>query len=183
MCCITLPLDTLFQGRFSSPLPSGSLPAFEIASQTFCLRLCQDASLSLTAITAQLQPAKTPSEAKSFGRSHHFSYLSISHRYSAANPFFVWHCGLGRSQRSRVGSRKVAEQPRVSQVDQLSQLTPRWSYHHHHFKFPAPFQPSRAPHYMWVSHYSYLLYKYTVKQAFIHWQQSCNHWQTFISNQ
>lgn len=174
--------SSLFQGRFSSTLPSGSLPAFKIASQTFCLGLCQDASLSLTAITAQSQPAKTPNEARSRGHSHYFPYLSISHRPSAANPASVWHRGLGRSHRSRVGRSKVAEQPRVSQVDQLSQLTPRWS-HHHHFKFPAPFHPSRAPHCMWVSRYSYLLYKYTVKQASIHRQESYNHWQTFISTQ
>lgn len=111
--------SSLFQGRFSSTLPSGSLPAFEIASQTFCFGLCQDASLSLTAITAQSQPARTPNEARSSGRSHRFSYLSISHRHSAANPASVWHGGLGRSRRSRVGRSKVAEQPRVSQVDQL----------------------------------------------------------------
>ena len=118
LCCITLPLHSLFHRRFSSVLPPGSLPAFEIASETFCLELCQDASLSPTAITSQSQPAKTPLiEASSLRCIRRFSLLLINLHHSAANPSSVWHRGRGRSQRSRVARRKVAEQPRVSQVD------------------------------------------------------------------
>lgn len=80
----------------------------------------------------------------------------------------------GQKQSSRAAS-SVSSGPAF-------QLTPRWS-HHHHFKFPAPFCPSRAPRCMWVSCYSYLLYKYMVKPASIHRQQSYTHWQTFISTQ
>lgn len=148
---------SLFQRRFSSALPPGSLPAFEIASKTFCLGLCQDTSLSLTAITCQSHPAKTPlNEASSRRCIHVFSCLSIKLRHSAANPSSGWHGGLGGSQRSRVGRSKVAEQLRVSQVD-LS--CPAMSHRLHHFEFPTPSHFLRAS-YMRVKLYSNLLCKW-----------------------
>lgn len=81
-----------------------------------------------------------PNEARGLGRSRYFSYLSISLRYSAANPFSVWHRGLGGSQRSRGGRSKVAEQSGVSQEDQLSLLTPWWSHQHFNLLHLSTFQ-------------------------------------------
>lgn len=69
-------MHTLLQERYSSVAPQGSLPAFEIAFQTFCLGLWQDTSLLLTAITALVQPAGTPlNEAKSLGDIQRFSFF------------------------------------------------------------------------------------------------------------
>lgn len=81
---------SLFQRRFSSALPPGSLPAFEIASKTFCLGLCQDTSLSLTAITCQSHPAKTPLNEASSRRCIHVFFLFIDKTPSLCSKSFIW---------------------------------------------------------------------------------------------
>lgn len=131
LCCITVLFDAqVVQGRYSSVVPQGSLPAFEIAFQTFCLGLWQDTSLSLTAITALLQPAGTPlNEAKSLSDIQCFSLLLRGLQLSEQ-----WR-GWRQSGREALC---VSSGPILSQVTYCARIN--WTFlNSYTFKFP-PFK-------------------------------------------
>lgn len=150
---------SLFQGRFSSALPPGSLPAFEIASKTFCLGLCQDASLSLTAITSQLQPAQTPlNEASSLRCIHIFFFLFIDKPPSLCSKSFLcltWRPGqVSEEQRGQKQSGRAASS--VSSGPHCPAMVTSVAS----FQILRTFPPLKDSCYMRVRLYSYLLYKW-----------------------
>lgn len=117
-------MHTLLQERYSSVAPQGSLPAFEIAFQTFCLGLWQDTSLLLTAITALVQPAGTPlNEAKSLSDIQRFSFLlrSLYHFAASLLSLTLWPGQVSEEQRGRRQSGRAALS--VSSGPTISQLT------------------------------------------------------------
>lgn len=161
-------MHTLLQERYSSVAPQGSLPAFEIAFQTFCLGLWQDTSLLLTAITALVQPAGTPlNEAKSLGDIQRFFFFiekPLSFRRESSLSDIVARAGLRGAEG---GGGRVAEQPWVSQVDlqflswpaMLRSIVPFWIL--------PPSHLSRRIVYMWVSLYLYFtdIYEFTTQSV------------------
>ena len=132
-----MPFDArVVQDRYSSVVALGSLPAFEIVFQTFCLGLWQDTSLLLKAHAVPQEPDGTPlNEAKSLcDLTVIFLFYWKDYHFTESPPFLtLWPGQVSEERRGRRKSGRAALRvlsgPTISELTYAAQIN--WT-----FEFP-----------------------------------------------